>query len=56
MLECGGGAVAAEKEKMEVLERRTSFSLDFWEIRPSEFVGKRSKAVLRSEASRGLRF
>ena len=28
-------------------ERRTS--LDFWEIRPSEFVGTRSKAVLRSE-------
>ena len=30
-------------------ERRTSFSLDFREIRPSEFVGTRSKAVLRSE-------
>ena len=27
----------------------TSFSLDFREIRPSEFVGTRSKAVLRSE-------
>ena len=36
---------------MEVLEREgpRSFSLDFWEIRPSEFVGTRSKAVLRSE-------
>ena len=30
-------------------ERRTSFSLDFREIRPSKFVGTRSKAVLRSE-------
>ena len=28
----------------------TSFSLDFREIRPSEFVGTKSKAVLRSES------
>ena len=27
----------------------TSFSLDFLKIRPSEFVGTRSKAVLHSE-------
>ena len=31
-------------------ERRTSFSLEFREIRLSEFVGIRSKAVLRGEA------
>ena len=30
-------------------ERRCSFSLDFWLIRSSNFVGLRSKAVLRSE-------
>ena len=30
-------------------ERRT-YSLDFWEIRPSEFVGTRRKTVLRDEA------
>ena len=28
----------------------SSFSLDFREIRPSEFVGTRSKAALRIEA------
>ena len=31
-------------------ERRTSFSLDFREIRPSEFVGTRRNVVLRDEA------
>ena len=31
-------------------ERRTSFSLDFREIRPSEFVGTRRKVTLRIEA------
>ena len=31
-------------------ERRTSFSLDFREIRPSKFVGTRSKVTLRIEA------
>ena len=31
-------------------ERRTSFSLKFREIRPSEFVGIRSKGALRGEA------
>ena len=31
-------------------ERMTSFSLEFREIRPSEFVGTRSKAALRGEA------
>ena len=36
---------------MEVLrERRTSFSLEYRQIRPSEFVGTRSKAALRIEA------
>ena len=30
-------------------ERRCSFSLDFWLIRPSDFVGPRRKVVLRSE-------
>ena len=32
-------------------ERRTSFSLDFWQIRPSEFDGARRKAVLRGEGN-----
>ena len=31
-------------------ERMTSFSLEFREIRPSEFVGIRSKAALRGKA------
>ena len=31
-------------------ERRTSFSLDFREIQPSEFVGTRRKVALRIEA------
>ena len=46
-----------EKRKLDAVadfegfrERRTSFSLDFWEIRPSEFVGTRRKVVLRDEA------
>ena len=30
--------------------RRTSFSLDLREIRPSEFFGTRNKAALRGEA------
>ena len=30
-------------------ERECDFSLGFWAIRPSEFVGTRRKAVLRSE-------
>ena len=30
-------------------ERRTSFSLDLQEIRPSEFVGIRSKVALREK-------
>ena len=31
-------------------ERESSFSLEFWAIRPSEFFGARRKAVLRGEA------
>ena len=31
-------------------ERQTSLSLEFQEIRPSEFVGTRRKVVLRGEA------
>ena len=50
MLEGRGGVVAAERKKNGGFrERRTSFSLDFREIRSSEFVGTRSKAVLRSK-------
>ena len=32
-------------------ERERDFSLDFWAIRPSEFFGARSKAVLRDEGN-----
>ena len=32
-------------------ERKCDFSLDFWTIRPSEFVGTRSKVVLRGEGN-----
>ena len=32
-------------------ERTSDFSLEIWEIRPSEFVGTRSKAALRIEAN-----
>ena len=31
-------------------ERISNFSLDFWEIRPSEVFGARRKAALRGEA------
>ena len=31
-------------------ERECGFSLGFWAIRPSEFVGARKKVVLRSKA------
>ena len=31
-------------------ERESNFSLEFREIRPSEFVGIRRKAILRDEA------
>ena len=31
-------------------ERESSFSLEFWAIRPSELFGTRRKAVLRGEA------
>ena len=31
-------------------ERRCSFSLDFWLIRPSDFFGARRKVALRNKA------
>ena len=47
----GGRAVAAETEKNGGFrERRTSFSLESWEIRPSAVIGTRRKAALRGEA------
>ena len=48
----GGRAVVAETEKKNggFRERRTSFSLESWEIRPSAVVGMRSKAALSGEA------
>ena len=46
-----------EKRKLDAVadfegfrERRTSFSLDFREIRPPKFVERRRKPVLRDEA------
>ena len=36
--------------EISFLERVCSFSLGFWAIRPSEFVGTRKKVALRSEA------
>ena len=46
----GRAVAAAETEKMEVFrERRTSFSLESWEIRPSAVVGTRREAALRGE-------
>ena len=32
-------------------ERECDFSLGFWAIQPSEFVGTRRKAVLRGEGN-----
>ena len=50
MLEGRGGAVAAEKENSGGFrERKTSFSLESWEIRPSAVVGTRREAALRGE-------
>ena len=37
-------------EVLNFREKRTSFSLEFREIRPSEFVGTRRKVALRIEA------
>ena len=51
MLEGRGGAVAAEKENNGGFrERRTSFSLESWEIRPS---GQEGKLLYVERASRG---
>ena len=36
--------------RFDFRERRKSLSLDFWEIRPSKFVGTRRKIALRIEA------
>ena len=44
------GGKLAVTFRSDFRERRTSFSLDFREIRPSEFVGTRRKVVLRGEA------
>ena len=50
MLEGRGGALAVEKENNGGFrERRTSFSLESWEIRPSAVVGTRREAALRGE-------
>ena len=46
----GWGRGRAEHENGVFRERKTSFSLDFWEIRPSEVFGARRKAALRGEA------
>ena len=46
----GWGRRHAEHENGVCRERRTSLSLDFWEIRPSEVFGARRKATLRGEA------
>ena len=49
--------VGGKRKKMTVAElfgfkeRRTSFSLESWEIRPSEVFGARSKAALHIEAN-----
>ena len=44
----GGGR--AEHENGVFRERNTSFSLNFWAIRPSEFIGARRKVALRIKA------
>ena len=50
MLEGRGGVVVVEKENNGGFrERRTSFSLESWEIQPSAIVGTRREAALRRE-------
>ena len=44
----GGGR--AKHENRVFRERMTSFSLNFWAIGPSEFIGARRKAALRIKA------
>ena len=44
------GSSWGKDAEIDFRERRTSFSLDFWEIRPSKFVRTRRKVALRIEA------
>ena len=44
------GGKTEQQQKWCFRERERDFSLDYRAIRPSEFVGTRSKAALRGEA------